>query len=318
MEASLLPSPEIRALCGKVTVAASRIEDPASKALTGEFEIPYGNCWILVLDGKGETLASFMADHAGQGCTKESAGKFPAMIAAKIEACLKRTESLQALEQRWRADPKDLPALQDFAARLEESDAHRRLTAFCDEALARPDLIPPVRDEVRMRAFLGRSKTGDNITSGEARERFVEEGIRLLLDAPTHPKAAEALNWLCWSGLANAFDLPAKSQTVLDQLRTEAETSGDGARAKALDAHIQTLSDLCSKRIAQTEENLKKLPETNRQGRGLGAATLGDAEGTLRFLDGPPDPSWNKAMLALAAQLVSEAKEKLARARTAP
>jgi hypothetical protein len=42
-----------------------------------EFAIPCLNSWVIVLDGHGETLASWIGDAAGAGCNKRSVDKFP-------------------------------------------------------------------------------------------------------------------------------------------------------------------------------------------------------------------------------------------------
>ena len=59
MEASLLPSKVLRDLCQQVVVAVVKRDDPACATLRQEFAVPFLNSWVVVLDDKGETLASW-------------------------------------------------------------------------------------------------------------------------------------------------------------------------------------------------------------------------------------------------------------------
>jgi hypothetical protein len=126
VEASLLPSKDIAALGERVTLAVVRTNDPPCAELRKEFNVPFLNSWVVVLDIKGETLASWIGDAAGAGCKQSSVGKFPSNMAALIRKSLRRTESLQELERQWRKDPRNLAAplgrdargLRAMAARL--------------------------------------------------------------------------------------------------------------------------------------------------------------------------------------------------------
>ena len=54
MEASLLPSKKMKALCAKVPVVAIGRKDPTSKRFMEEFGVPYVSSWVVVLNNKGE------------------------------------------------------------------------------------------------------------------------------------------------------------------------------------------------------------------------------------------------------------------------
>ena len=92
----------MKALCAKVPVVAIGRKDPTSKRFMEEFGVPYVSSWVVVLNNKGEVLASFQGDAVGAGCTKKTADKFPEMLARKIIDCVARTKSVVALEAQWK------------------------------------------------------------------------------------------------------------------------------------------------------------------------------------------------------------------------
>src|SRR5438105_1051796 len=101
----------MRALCDEVTVAVVRRSAAGSDAMQTEFAIPFFNSWVVVLDGRGETLARWIGDSAGAGCDERSADKFAENLVELIRKGLKRTESVQELERRWRSHPNNTKKL---------------------------------------------------------------------------------------------------------------------------------------------------------------------------------------------------------------
>ena len=108
----------MKAVCAKTPLAAARKADPAGRALSRELGLTSGNCHIVILDAQGDLLDCCMAEAAGSGCTKASAGEFPAKFAARIEEGLKRTDSTGSLERAWKAMPSDPNGFEALAARL--------------------------------------------------------------------------------------------------------------------------------------------------------------------------------------------------------
>ena len=154
MEASLLPSKAFRALCKQAVVALARREDSECAELRTEFAIPWLNSWVVVLDAKSETLASWIGDSAGAGCNDRSADKFPGNLVKLIRQSLERPETVEELGRRWRNHPQDMELFEGLAARLEEMQAFGKLKQFCQDAAADPGLPELQRNEFRIRAFI--------------------------------------------------------------------------------------------------------------------------------------------------------------------
>ena len=252
MEASLLPSEEIRNLSGKAILAAVRRGDPALKALRAEFGIAWPNLWVIVLDAKGETLAGFMGDSVGRGgCTQDAAAGFPARLAGRIEDGLGRLQSVQALERGWIGHPGDAAAFQALRDRLRDLDQLPRLSGVCERVLGDPQLPGEVRDAVRIEAFLLRAQDPRGCSDAACRNAFIEEGERLLIGIPRHPRSGEVVAALCRSGLTfdDGGDLPARVSAALARLDTAAGGAGDPL---PLRERIQELSVLCGKGLAKS------------------------------------------------------------------
>jgi hypothetical protein len=295
----LLPSSEFKALCGRMPVAVVK-----GNPVAQEFDISCGNSWVVVLDGKGETLDSFLGDLVGQGCTQESAGAFPVDLASRIEDCLRRTESLQELERRWLSQPwggsKAFIGLEAYAKRAMEMSAIRHLAKRCDEVLTQ---CPPEEKEMRwlLRVMVYLARLQDNfgcIRQRESRDRLIEEGMELLLEQPAHPKAVEVSKAL-FEVLQQTFDFPGRTKACAERLR----------KAGAQD-HAEALSQDLSKVLAWLQSSL---PEFKGREKARYSAILGDAEAALKLAE---DPAC-KAVLEQFG-LLDEAQERLARREPAP
>jgi len=130
VEASLLPSTEIREICQKTPMAVVPRGD-AAKELEKEFQLRARSPVFVVLDAKGETLAKVSAEDIGVGCTKETVAQFPRLVAERMTSCLARGETLEALERAWAVE-KTTSAGTALAARLEEQKDFRRLADLCE------------------------------------------------------------------------------------------------------------------------------------------------------------------------------------------
>ena len=97
-----------------------------------EFSVPYVSSWVVVLNDKGEVVASFQGDAAGAGCTKQTADKFPQMLVKKIDGCLARTKSVAALEARWKETQADAD-FEKLIKLLVEMKAFRKAALVCEE-----------------------------------------------------------------------------------------------------------------------------------------------------------------------------------------
>lgn len=306
MEAVLLPSPDVKKLCEKAVVVAVRRSDPACAELRKEFDIPYLNSFAIVLNPRGETMTSFMADTAGRGCTKESSDKFPEMVVAKIEDGLRKADSLQDLERRVESSPSDAAALKELQARIEEVTGFARLGRFLDKISVNPDLPAQVRADLRIQAFMARSRAPGIFTSRESKTRLAEEGEKLLVDLADHPGAEPIASTLFNVAYASQFDVPSKSAAGIERLRRQIR---DHQKPSALRAVVDTLEKIRATWIERTEA-------ARHQGEGKGAeftrayngVMLGDAPETVRFFGQPP---YDRT--PLYKTWVKEARERLER-----
>ncbi len=283
-------------------MAVVRAADPECAALRTEFHIPYRNSWVVVLDGKGETLASWIGDAAGAKCDDDTARSFPKSLVALIRKCLQGTESVQELERRWRSNMRDTVAFDRLAQRLEHMEAFGRLQQLCEEAATISRLARQTRDDFRLRAFIagadddGRKRSGRN-----ARARFLREGERLLVELADQPRAKELVGQLFSRGYAHTFDMPARSARGLARLQRAAGKLTDPV---PLQERIRELAELREQCIARVTEMLHG--QKRREIRDYYAAYLGDARAAIRFYskyeENPEYRRW-----------LQEARKKLAR-----
>lgn len=284
MEASLLPSRAIRALCKQAVVAVVKGDDAACAALRKEFAIPFHNSWVVVLDGKGETLASCIGDAAGAGCKKSSADKFPLHLVRFVRQSLERGESVEELERCWKDRPGDAELFDALARRLAEMHAHGRLRQLCLEAAAHPELSGPQRDGFRIRAFVARaSDHTERLSTRRARARFVREGERLLVELAAHPQAGDLVGALFSRGYAHCFDVPAHSARAVARLEKTCRTATDGTPLKE---RIRELAAMREEWMAVTKQALEQMEDTSA--KRFFAAILGDAQAAITLFSQPP------------------------------
>jgi hypothetical protein len=280
----LLPSKAIRALCKQVAVVALRRDDPCCAELREEFAIPFLNSWVVVLDRSGETLASWMGDGAGAGCTDRSAARFARNLAKLIRVSLERKETVEELERRWKAWPQDLERFERLNRRLQEMNAHGRLGQLCQEAAANPALPGSQRDGFRIRAFIARAYDGRvRHSTRAARARFVREGERLLVELAGHPEAGGLVSALFAAGYAHAFDVPGRSARAIARLERACHEAADAAPLKE---RIGEFARMREEWIAVTTEALGKMKDTF--GKRYFGALLGDAQAAIKFCSRPP------------------------------
>lgn len=281
----MLPSSEVAGLAKRVVLVAVRTRDEAAEEFRLEFDMPPSmrlrrNCWIVVLDGRGEALGRLSADRVGGDCTKESVSEFPAEVVKAVDACLKRTESTESLRKRFLADPVDEAAYQAVLRRYEEASSLPALSAACASAADEPERKTEARAMLSRRAFILSSET--LVEAGwEERSKRIREGERLLVEGPDHALADGVVRGLAKS-LEYGFDIPEKSRQMLERL------NGAAAGSDALKGRIEALSRLISERISNLESEQKRLKARARppkQALGVIAAQLGNAEETLRVFD---------------------------------
>jgi hypothetical protein len=270
-----------------VVLVAVRAEDSRCAKLRDEFSVPYLNSWVVVLDRRGETLASWIGDGARAGCTEASVGKFPGQLAKLVRESLGRSASVQELERRWRNDLGNLAAFDALAARLSEMYAFDKLRHLCQEAAA--DLLLPEeqRNEFRLRAFLAWSNDAHGeLGTRKGRSQFLREGESLLVELAPYPKAAELSEAIFRSGCAHGFDVPAQSARVIERLEKRAQKLGEPS---ALRERIGGLAAIRREWI-EAEEACLQDPKyaAIKSIKQFTAAQLGDAQAALELCAEPP------------------------------
>lgn len=261
-----------------------RCEDPECAELRKEFAVPFLNSWVVVLDGKGETLASWMGDGAGAGCTEHAADRFPRNLARLIHKSLERTETVEELERRWRSRPHDGARFEALALRLREMFAHGKLRQCCLEAAANPRLTPLQRDDYRIQALNAwASDHSHQERTRKARAAFVREGEQLLVELAGHPRVSELVGALFSRGYAHTFDVPGKCARAIARLAKAARQAAD---PDSLKKRIQELADMRDKWVAHQTEALQRI--TEQSFKDYFAAILGDARAAIRLCSRPP------------------------------
>jgi hypothetical protein len=281
VEASLLSSKHFEQLCKKIVVAVIKQAD--SSQFRQELSIPCLNSWIVVLDGKGETLASWFGDMAGAGCNSRSADTFPRNLVKLIRKRLERQESVEALERRCKSQPADSKTFEAFAGRLAEMFAFGKLRKHCEEASRNHGLSKLLRDEFRIRAFTARASDyfGESFTE-KIRAQFVHEGERLLVELAGHPKASALVDALFSRGFTQAFDVPGKTAQAISRL----EKASRPGEPTPLKERIQEFSKMREEWMAETKKSLMAI--SDKQAKDHIAASLGDPQAAMRLCSRPP------------------------------
>ncbi len=275
----MLPSKEIASLAKQVTLAVVRTQDPICAELRKEFSVPYLNSWVVVLDAKGETCASWIGDAAGASCRESAAAKFPRKMAALIRRSLRVAESLQALERRWTKEPGNMAAFDAYAQRLQQMEAFVKLRQICAAQAENPGLNQAQRNEFRLREFLARaSSTGRELQTRKGRARFALEGERLLVDLADHPRSADLPGALFASVYAHGFDVPSRTNDAIARLEKALKRLRDPS---ALMERIKQLKRISGDWIKGIKRFLQKAKDpTQKQ---FIAASLGDAQAAIEL-----------------------------------
>jgi len=280
----LLPSKDIQTLARDVLLVVVKRDDPACAALRTEFAVPFLNSWVVVLDPKGETLASWIGDAAGGGCDKDRVDMFPTNLVGLIRRSLSRGETVEELERRWRENLGDREAFESLGERLEEMHRHGHLRQFCTEAATHPSLPEQHRNEYRLREFVARaSDAGERLPTPAWRVKFVRDGERLLVELAGHPRSADLIDVLFASGYAHAFDVPARSARAIARLRRATRRAADPG---ALEERVRQLAEVRDRWIAETTAFLQKTDRPST--KNIIAASLGDAQAAIQLFSGPP------------------------------
>jgi hypothetical protein len=296
VEASLLPSKEIRALCTKVPVAALRGEDAAFKALRAELGIDTLSPWLSVYDAKGELLGTRSAGIPD--CTPANAGRYPAILAETIDLILARPVSVQELERQWKTGAMEDQRVETLLERLSEMWAFKKLVGICTSVMDDRNRSAHVRDLARVQylpAFsLGMGVTGSDL---EKIRRVQQEGERLFPDM-RDPALSEKLADVLMELYEAEFDIPARTQAAAKRMEQAAAGRPEAEDSKRA---IQSFSSYFQKQMAQKEAQFRKLPEGWEHDecitRGRLAAQLGNAKETIEFCSriedkGPPFDAW--------------------------
>ena len=309
MEASLLPTKEVQTLCKQTVMAVIKRDAPECVQLRQEFSVRYLNSWIILLDGKGELLASCFGDIAGAGCNRRSVDAFPRSLVKFIRKMLKRTESVEELERQWKSQPQDTRLFEAFSRRLEEMFAYSKLRKHCQDAIENPALSKLQRDEFRIRAFAAWASdySGGQFTR-KVRAQFVREGERLLVELAGHPKGGELVYALFSRGYAHSFDVPGKSARAIARLEKASQPS---EQTTPLKERIQELAKVREQWIAETTKALKEI--SDQDARDHIAASLGDSQAAIRHCSRPP-----YSELPEFREWVSDAERKIHREQEHP
>lgn len=222
MEASLLSSKEFGALNGAAACGAACKGDPEGEKLKLEFDLPDGGQpWVLLLDGRGETLDCAVADQHVAVCNEAAIRNFNASFTERIRKALAAGETWQGLERRWREAPDDLHRFETCAKRLETCRAFKRLETYCAGAARDAGLAEPARELAQ--GWLACARLQTLLHEGvQGAERY-----RALLD-----ESAPVL------------------ETLSKRLKTLEPESDAGVRFKLLSAHLAGRRSECASLLA--------------------------------------------------------------------
>lgn len=282
MEASLLPSEEIAELAKQVILGLARTVDPSCEEFRREFDIPFFNSWVVVLNARGETLASWFGDNAGH-CNEDGLAKFAANVVALIQQSLRVGESLQELERRWRQAPANLDAFDNYSKRLRQMYAFATLQRTCASQARDRALGDDLRNEFRIREYLARSQgQWREVSSEKGGRRFAREGERLLVELAAHPRAADLPGALFRTVYAHGFDVPTRTAEAISRLERAARELPD---PRCLNKHLRQLRRLVRDWTTDMKEQLRKAE--NDILKQLLAADLGDAKAAIALFSQP-------------------------------
>jgi hypothetical protein len=296
VEASLLPSTEIRALSQRVILVVVKRADARCAKLRTEFGVATGNSWVVVLDTKGETLASWIGDAAGAACDERTADRFARNLVSGIDESLRRTETEQELERRWKKNRSDTAAFERFSERLKEALAFPRLRQICHEAAANPALAKDVRSQFKLSEFIARGlDSSGHLLTQNWRAAWIREGEELLVNLASHSNATELVGAMFSTGYAHGFDVPARAARAIARLRRRAGKLDDPTH---LTKCICALAKCRAEWIGQMKTHLDGVEDMSAEKYLDLTASLGDAQAAIDlysrtpFSDSPHAQEW--------------------------
>lgn len=239
--------------------------------------MPYLNSWVVVLDPKGEVLASWVGDVAGGGCRESAAAMFPGNMARLIRKSLRVAESLEELERRWHKDIGNLSEFENYAGRLQQMHRFEDLQKICHVQAESPRLTADTRKDFRIREFLARgSACRSNLQTSKGRARFARAGEKLLIELADHPKAADLPAALFGFVYAHGFDVPARCAEAIARL----------TKAVPKHPHSSALKERIRQLEKVAEDWIKEMKTYLSKAKGLAqkqflAASLGDAQAAV-------------------------------------
>ncbi|MFC1587071.1 hypothetical protein ACFL54_02070 [Planctomycetota bacterium] len=290
MENSLLSNQDFRNFCKKHFIAFIPRRHKEQLALSREFNINVGNSWLIVLDGKGETLCSMIGDSLGPRTDRNDASKFPPSAIKTIEILLKRKDSLQALERKALSDPNDIDTFSKFRQRLGECDNHRKSAEFCNSVLQNPDLEDAKREFYEFHYIDSSAWNIFDEKDPYSRQLHLNIAVKAeqFLVAYPHSENCEKIVSLMFRYIYfGVFDVPGFSAEGIARLKEHA-ASLQGEDQVALNKHIAEIEkarEVRIKRLRQTYEECKNDKNANKTNIGYYAALLGEIEDTVRYLN---------------------------------
>jgi len=231
-----------------------------------EFGIDRGTAWIVVLDGKGETLAS------------AAAGEKPE---EQIPVFLKRKESLQSLERGWTKDAKNLKTRDEYLARLEEAGVWAKAMPILD-AIAADAAVPQAqREDARVRSFLVRRPS--RVSAAEYRDTWAEAvkvGEAIAVELPGSPRAKEVIAKL-HALICCAFDIMPKLVACNDRMAVAAKALGHNPP-------VLPVEFLSKQRILVKADQDGVTTQESEFDKAVTAAQLGQPDPVIAFFGQPP------------------------------
>lgn len=297
----------MKTLCEKTIVAAIKRNDPVFNEFKKEFNTQYQCSWVIVLDGKGETLAIWAGDKAGAGCTKESANKFAGLFVNKVHESLGYTSSLQELERNFEKDVKDVGTFLSLTSRLEDMYDQKKLQTIYKSIQDNEELKDSL--VARVCSFKGSNRNWKRLNNESGKAEYAEEGEKLIAELAEYPETKNILQNFFYTAYTVRFDVPSKSAAGIERLTKIAEKH---EKAEALKKLIETLKEMRQTWITTTENALKNIKEGKNSEwmKGYYAAQLGDAETTVTCLE-----KSKQASNPLYQGWIKEAKEKLEKSK---
>ncbi len=271
VEAGLLRSGKLREFCARVPVLASRAGTPLNAALMAQFDVIDAGVHVVVLDAGGGTLDQFWFDTLWSCTDADSLERYPELLVEKLEASLRLSTAVEALEEAWRARPGDTAAFSAWIDRLEELKRFRQVERVCrgaDGPLA------------RIRGYAVRARCQRPFAAGE-RDALVRGGEDLLVEFADHPESWRARVTLATAGYLAGFDVAARCEAGCARLLARSPTA-------AMRAHVAEIEKARDVTIGNAR---RAAVSVQGDAASYYAVTLGVAEPVVATFanDGRPD-----------------------------